>query len=67
MNRQPEYVFEPFTQSDNAAAKVVQTLVGTGNGSGMAAMFLCTGVIGSIFSFVISKRKEMDELRYKKD
>lgn len=61
-----EYVFEPFVQSENAVAKMIQTLVGTGNGSGMAAMFLCTGIIGSLFSLIISRRKEMDELRYQK-
>lgn len=60
-----EYVFEPFVQSEHAVAKAIQFLVGSGNGSGMAAMFLCTGIVGSLFSFAISKRKEMDELRYK--
>jgi hypothetical protein len=62
-----EYVFEPFIKSENIAAKMLQNFVGTGNGSGMAVMFLCTGIIGSFFSFAISKRQEMDELRYKKE
>ena len=62
-----EYVFEPFIKSENIVAQMLQNLVGSGNGSGMAVMFLCTGIIGSLFSLTISKRKEMDELRYKKE
>lgn len=61
-----EYVFEPFVQANNIIAVVLQALVGTGKGSGMATMFLCTGIIGSVFCFAISKRKELDELRYNK-
>ncbi|MBE5961901.1 MAG: MFS transporter [Lachnospiraceae bacterium] len=58
-----DYVFEPFMQSQNAAAIFLHHLVGDGEGSGMAVMFLCTGICGSVFSLMFSHRKEMDELR----
>jgi len=45
-----DYVFEPFMQMDNRLAEVLHILVGEGAGSGMAAMFLCTGILGSLFS-----------------
>ena len=59
-----EYIFEPFMQSNVALAEVLQILVGSEKGSGMAVMFLCTGLTGSLFSFFISRKKAMDELRF---
>ena len=59
-----EYVFEPFMQSENTVTEFLALLVGSGKGSGMAVMFLCTGTIGSLFAFLISRKKEMDELRF---
>lgn len=59
-----EYVFEPLMQNENVCINILQKLVGTGDGSGMAVMFLCTGFTGSLFSFWISRRKEMNELRF---
>ena len=32
--------------TENAVAKILQTIVGEGVGSGMAVMFLCTGILG---------------------
>lgn len=47
-----DYVFEPFMRLDNAAVRILSYIVGTGTGSGMACMFLCTGILGFIFSVV---------------
>lgn len=58
-----DYVFEPFMLSDHAAAEVLHMLVGSGKGSGMAVMFLCTGILGSLFSYLSYGRKEMEELK----
>lgn len=47
-----DYVFEPFMEAEYGVASVLQLLVGKGAGSGMAVMFLCTGLLGSFFSYV---------------
>ena len=44
-----DYIFEPMMTN---APKYLTFLVGTGKGSGMAVMFLCTGVLGSIVSLL---------------
>lgn len=59
-----EYIFEPFMQSGNIGAEIFGSIVGNGKGSGMALMFLCTGLTGSIFSFYIRHKKAMDNLRF---
>jgi len=58
-----DYVFEPFMASDCAVAWALHLLVGEGKGSGMAVMFLCTGILGSLFSYVSYRRKEIQNLR----
>lgn len=58
-----DYVFEPFMLKENAVAKVLHVLVGSGSGSGMAVMFLCTGLLGSLFSYFSYKRKAIQDLR----
>lgn len=57
-----DYVFEPFMMSENAVSSVLHVLVGQGAGSGMAVMFLCTGVLGSLFSLISFRKKELLEL-----
>lgn len=47
-----DYVFEPFMCSENIIADILHQCVGFGTGSGMAVMFLCTGIAGSLFSLV---------------
>lgn len=47
-----DYVFEPFLSGSSTLAGLLQTVVGTGTGSGMAVMFLCTGTFGCLFSIV---------------
>ena len=45
-----DYVFEPFMTTGHAAAIFLQSIVGKGPGSGMAVMFLCTGILGALSS-----------------
>lgn len=57
-----DYVFEPFMLTQNPITQVLQKLVGEGAGSGMAVMFLCTGISGSLFSFAFYRRKDIRDL-----
>ena len=57
-----DYVFEPFMMTENSVTKFLQTIVGTGAGSGMAVMFLCTGVLGALFSFISYRQKDIRDL-----
>lgn len=57
-----DYVFEPFMMTENAVTSVLHVLVGNGPGSGMAVMFLCTGVLGSLFSFISYRQKAIQKL-----
>ncbi len=57
-----DYVFEPFMGTENAVTAVLHTLVGTGAGSGMAVMFLCTGICGSVFSLISYRQKDIQKL-----
>lgn len=57
-----DYVFEPFMMTESTAASVLRMLVGQGAGSGMAVMFLCTGLLGSLFSFLSYRKKDIQNL-----
>lgn len=57
-----DYVFEPFMRTDNPVTHILQMLVGAGAGSGMAVMFLCTGILGALFSFVSYNQKDIRNL-----
>ncbi len=50
-----DYVFEPLMRGPGAAAQLLGGLVGNGPGSGMAVMFLGTGIFGSLFSLLFSR------------
>ena len=52
-----DYVFEPFMQSGAPAAKWLEGLVGSGTGSGMAVMFLCTGMLGFLASVLTGRSR----------
>lgn len=56
-------VFEPFMASGHPAAALLQSLVGAGAGSGMAVMFLCTGVLGSVSSALLFRSRAVQSLR----
>jgi MFS family permease len=47
-----DYVFEPFMRNASPVAEFLARLVGTGVGSGMAVMFLITGAMGVMGSFL---------------
>lgn len=58
-----DYVFEPFMGSGSPAALFLQRLVGAGAGSGMAVMFLCTGLLGCVTSILWYKNREIRKLK----
>lgn len=47
-----DYVFEPFMRSDTQLTGFLMKIVGSGAGSGMAVMFLCTGICGFTVSMI---------------
>lgn len=47
-----DYVFEPFMNGSGMLAGMLSNAVGSGAGSGMALMFICTGILGFTFSVV---------------
>lgn len=57
-----DYVFEPFMESDHLLADLLKNVVGSGAGSGMAVMFLCTGILESISCIVGYKNKHIKRL-----
>lgn len=50
-------------RSDNPVSNVLSIIVGSGRGSGMAVMFLCTGVCGTVVSVLSYKNKEIQKLK----
>lgn len=58
-----DYVFEPFMKSDNVITHVFSFIVGSGDGSGMAVMFLCTGISGFIISILSYRNKEIQKFK----
>lgn len=57
-----DHVFEPFMASDHEAAVYLQNITGKGQGSGMAVMFLCTGILGAVFSAIGYRNRTIREL-----
>lgn len=57
-----DYVLEPFMASGSGLAAALGRIVGTGDGSGMAAMFLCTGICGFTVSVVSCFNREIRKL-----
>jgi len=55
-------VFEPFMAGNSGMQALFAALVGTGKGSGMAVMFLITGVVGVISSLVCLRNEEFRTL-----
>lgn len=51
-----DYVFEPWMASGHPAARLLYPLVGSGSGSGMAVMFLCSGLLGGAFCLFCCRR-----------
>lgn len=57
-----DYVFEPFMMTENSVTNILHFIVGTGAGSGMSVMFLCTGVLGALFSLLSYSQKDIRKL-----
>lgn len=57
-----DYVFEPFMVSGNRMAGMLGRIVGDNAGSGMAAMFLCTGICGFTVSMISCFNREIRKL-----
>ncbi len=58
-----DYVFEPFMKAENLISNALSVIVGRGEGSGMAVMFICTGIIGFIISILSYRNKEIQKLK----
>lgn len=58
-----DYVFGPFMGSENVLAIFLRRIVGADTGSGMAVMFLCTGILGFITSILWYYNKNIQELQ----
>ena len=59
-----DYVFEPFMRSNSDIVTLLGKIVGIGTGSGMAVMFLCTGICGfamSIFSLFCKEIQKLND------
>ncbi|MDE7222578.1 MAG: hypothetical protein K2O34_02205 [Acetatifactor sp.] len=59
-----DYVFEPLMSSGSSMAAALGRLVGSGSGSGMAVMFLCTGVCGFLVSAFSYRNREIRKLNH---
>lgn len=57
-----DYVFEPFMGSGSGLAGSLERIVGNGSGSGMAVMFLCTGICGFAISLASCFNREIKKL-----
>ena len=57
-----DYVFEPFMRSNSDIVTLLGKIVGIGTGSGMAVMFLCTGICGFVMSIFSLFCKEIQKL-----
>ena len=57
-----DHVFEPFMCSTNKEVDLLGKIVGNGTGSGMAIMFLCTGIFGFVISIASCFNHEIRNL-----
>lgn len=55
-------IFEPFMQSTSPLQQLLSMIVGTGKGSGMAVIFLITGITGVISSLLCLRNPVFKEL-----
>lgn len=60
-----DYIFEPFMTGGSGLAKICSYIVGSGTGSGMALMFICTGIGGFTASIVGYYQKDIKLLKSK--
>jgi len=62
-----EYVFEPFVRSGSSFSSLIVRLLGNSRGTGMAIMFLCTGITGFVCCMLLSRSKRVKELSSPED
>lgn len=62
-----DFYFEPMMQSDSGLSNLLSVLVGKGTGSGMAVMFLCTGLAGFTISCMSYRRKAIQQMKRELD
>lgn len=62
-----DFYFEPMMQSDSGLSNLLSVLVGRGTGSGMAVMFLCTGLAGFTISCMSYRRKAIQQMKRELD
>ncbi len=58
-----DYVFEPFMETPSSLQRILGVFFGTGKGSGIAIMFFCVGILGSVISITRLKKtiyKDLD-------
>lgn len=61
-------VFEPFMSTNKSGlAEFLRKLVGSGSGSGMAIMFLCTGILGFTFSILLYNNRNISKYKITSD
>ncbi len=60
-----DFVFEPFMRCSSRLSTILQGIVGNGTGSGMAVMFLCTGILGFVSSILWYRNRQIRLLQYK--
>jgi len=57
-----EYIFEPFIHGASNLAAFLRTLIGDTNGSGMALMFIFTGIMGSLSCLLLANNKQVKKI-----
>jgi len=57
-----EYIFDPFIRGSSGLAYFLRLLVGDAKGSGMALMFICTGIIGLFSCLLLLNNKHIKKL-----
>lgn len=57
-----DYIFEPLMRQGNKFSDFLGVIVGSGAGSGMAVMFLCTGICGFVISVISCFNREIKKL-----
>ena len=57
-----DYVFEPFMETPSSLKGVLSTFFGAGKGAGIAVMFFCVGILGSVISITRLRKKIYKDL-----
>lgn len=57
-----DYVFEPWMASESMPVQLLRRFVGTGKGSGMAVMFIITGILGALTGILWYRNKYIRSL-----